>query len=186
MIIKWDKWHSLGIFSIKGNHKETTMSEFYQLSATDLHGNTFDFTNLKGKVVLIVNTASQCGFTPQYAGLQKLYDTYKDKGLVVIGFPCNQFGGQEPDGEAKIEEFCQLNYGVSFPMMAKVEVNGKDTHPVFKFLKNSPKGGGLLGDGIKWNFTKFLVDSNGEVFDRYSPTTKPEELAENIERLLTK
>lgn len=164
--------------------KGNTMSEFYQLSATDLHGKTFDFSQLKGKVVLIVNTASKCGFTPQYDGLQKLYDTYKDKGLVVIGFPCNQFGGQEPDGEAKIEEFCQINYGVTFPMMAKVDVNGKDTHPVFEFLKNSPKGGGLLGDGIKWNFTKFLVSKDGEVFDRYAPTTKPEDLVKDIEKLL--
>lgn len=160
------------------------MSDFYQLSATDLQGQLFEFATLKGKVVLIVNTASKCGFTPQYEGLQKLYDTYKDKGLVVIGFPCNQFGGQEPDGEAKIEEFCQLNYGVSFPMMSKVDVNGKATHPVFVFLKDSPNGGGLLGDGIKWNFTKFLVDSQGEVMNRYAPQTKPEELAKDIEKLL--
>lgn len=162
------------------------MTDFYQLSATDLHGKTFDFSQLKGKTVLIVNTASQCGFTPQYAGLQRLYDAYQDKGLVVIGFPCNQFGGQEPEAEAKIEEFCQLNYGVTFPMMAKVEVNGKNTHPVFAFLKNSPKGGGLLGDGIKWNFTKFLVDGQGNVLHRYAPTTKPEELVKDIENSFLK
>lgn len=160
------------------------MSDFYQLFATDLQGNTFNFADLKGKTVLIVNTASKCGFTSQYEGLQKLYDTYKDRGLVVIGFPCNQFGGQEPEGEAKIAEFCQLNYGVSFPMMAKVDVNGKNEHPVFAFLKNSPKGGGLLGDGIKWNFTKFLVNKDGEVVDRFAPQTKPEDLAKEIEKLL--
>lgn len=162
------------------------MTDFYQLNATDLHGKTFEFSQLKGKTILIVNTASQCGFTSQYAGLQRLYDSYKDKGLVVIGFPCNQFGGQEPKTEAKIEEFCQLNYGVTFPMMAKVEVNGKNTHPVFAFLKNSPKGGGLLGDGIKWNFTKFLVDGQGNVLHRYAPATKPEELVKDIESSLLK
>lgn len=165
-------------------NKEKTMSDFYQLSATDIHNQPFDFANLKGKVVLIVNTASKCGFTPQYAGLQKLYDSYKDKGLVIIGFPCDQFGGQEPEGETKIEEFCQLNYGVSFPMMAKVDVNGKNSHPVFVFLKSMPKGGGLLGDGIKWNFTKFLVDGEGNVVDRFAPQTKPADLAKDIEKLL--
>lgn len=160
------------------------MTDFYQLSATDLQGKTFNFADLKGKTVLIVNTASKCGFTPQYDGLQKLYATYKDKGLVVIGFPCNQFGGQEPDGEAKIEEFCQVNYGVTFPMMAKVDVNGKNEHPVFTFLKNSPQGSGLLGDKIKWNFTKFLVNQHGEVVARYAPQTKPEGLVAEIEKLL--
>ena len=160
------------------------MSDFYQLQATDIHGKPFDFYQLKDKVVLIVNTASKCGFTPQYAGLEQLYQTYKDQGLVILGFPCNQFGGQELEGEQAIEEFCQINYGVSFPMMAKVEVNGERTHPVFNFLKNSPKGKGILVDGIKWNFTKFLVNKAGEVVGRYAPTTKPEDLAKAIEKLL--
>lgn len=160
------------------------MTTFYQLLAIDIHGKPFDFEQLKGKVVLIVNTASKCGFTPQYEGLEQLYQQYKDKGLVVLGFPCNQFGGQEPENEDKIGEFCQLNYGVSFPMMAKVDVNGKNTHPVFVFLKHSPRGGGLLGDSIKWNFTKFLVDGTGNVVNRYAPTTKPQDLANDIEAIL--
>lgn len=162
------------------------MNPFYQLQATDIGQQTFDFAQLQGKPVLIVNTASNCGFTPQYAGLEQLYQTYKDKGLVVVGFPCNQFGGQEPKDESAINEFCQLNYGVTFPMMAKVDVNGKNAHPVFQFLKNAPNGGGLLGDGIKWNFTKFLVDGEGNVVKRYAPTTKPEDIASDIENLLGK
>lgn len=160
------------------------MSTFYQLQATDIHGKPFDFAQLQGNVVLIVNTASNCGFTPQYAGLEQLYQTYKDQGLVILGFPCNQFGSQEPNGETKISEFCQLNYGVSFPMMAKVDVNGKNAHPVFEFLKSQPNGGGLLVDGIKWNFTKFLVNKDGDVVNRYAPTTKPEDLASDIQALL--
>lgn len=161
------------------------MTTFYQLSATDICGKPFDFEQLKGKTVLIVNTASKCGFTPQYEGLEQLYQQYKDKGMMILGFPCNQFGGQEPETEEKISEFCQLNYGVSFPMMAKVAVNGKNTHPIFAFLKQSPNGGGLLGDGIKWNFTKFLVDGAGNVVNRYAPTTKPQEIATDIEAILS-
>ncbi len=160
------------------------MSDFYQLQANDIQGKPFNFKELQGKVVLIVNTASKCGFTPQYAGLEQLYQTYKDKGLFIVGFPCNQFGGQEPEDEQAIGEFCQLNYGVSFPMMAKVDVNGKDTHPVYKFLKASPKGKGILVDNIKWNFTKFLVNQTGEVVGRYAPTTKPEDLRTAIEKLI--
>lgn len=160
------------------------MNEFYQLNATDLHGNTFDFEQLRGKVVLIVNTASKCGFTPQYEGLQTLYDNYQDKGLVVIGFPCNQFGQQEPGNADDIQAFCQVNYGVSFPMMAKVDVNGKNAHPVFNFLKTQAAGKGLLGDAIKWNFTKFLVDQEGNVVKRYAPMTAPKEITTDIEALL--
>lgn len=156
------------------------MTSFYELTAQDINGQAFDFAQLKDKVVLIVNTASQCGFTPQYDGLEQLYQTYKDKGLVVIGFPCNQFGNQEPDDEATIGAFCQRNYGVSFPMMAKVDVNGANTHPVYQFLKAAPKGKGLLVDGIKWNFTKFLINRRGEVVARYAPTTKPSELTDDI------
>ncbi|WP_395146576.1 glutathione peroxidase [Moraxella atlantae] len=160
------------------------MNDFYQLSAKRLNGQTFDFAELQGKVVLIVNTASKCGFTPQYAGLEELYQRYHDQGLVVIGFPCNQFGGQEPGDADQISEFCQVNYGVSFPMMAKVAVNGANTHPVFDFLKRAEHGKGMLGDAIKWNFTKFLVDQHGNVVKRYAPTTAPADIASEIERLL--
>ena len=160
------------------------MNDFYQLSAERLNGQTFDFAELQGKVVLIVNTASKCGFTPQYAGLEELYQRYHDQGLVVIGFPCNQFGGQEPGDADQISEFCQVNYGVSFPMMAKVAVNGANTHPVFDFLKHAAHGKGLLGDAIKWNFTKFLVDTHGQVVKRYAPTVAPADIASDIEALL--
>ena len=160
------------------------MEDFYQLSATDIRGQLFDFDTLRGKVVLIVNTASKCGFTPQFEGLEKLYQAYKDQGLVVLGFPCNQFGQQDPGSEAQISEFCQINYGVTFPMMAKVDVNGKDTHPVYQFLKSQPQGKGMLGDAIKWNFTKFLISSDGQVMARYASTTKPEAIKADIEKAL--
>ncbi|MFW2178358.1 MULTISPECIES: glutathione peroxidase [unclassified Moraxella] len=160
------------------------MNNFYQLTATNIQGKSFDFAQLQGKAVLIVNTASQCGFTPQYAGLEQLYQRYKNQGLVVLGFPCNQFGGQEPKGEASIAEFCELNYGVTFPMMAKVDVNGDNTHPVYQFLKTQPNGDGLLGNKIKWNFTKFLVSPQGEVVKRYAPMAKPMDIAEDIEQVI--
>ena len=140
----------------------------------------------RGKVLLIVDTASQCGFTPQYAGLEKLYRTYKDRGLVVLGFPCNQFGAQEPGSATAIGEFCERNYGVSFPMFAKVDVNGENEHPLYRYLKKEKKGllGPLGGSAIRWNFTKFLVDRDGRVVARYAPSTKPESLAGDIEKLL--
>jgi glutathione peroxidase len=134
--------------------------------------------NYQGKVVLVVNTASQCGFTPQYAGLETLYQTYKDQGLVILGFPCNQFGGQEPGDAAEIAQTCQLNYGVTFPMFAKVDVNGSAAHPLFQWLTNAAPG--LLGNSIKWNFTKFLIGREGEALKRYAPITKPEALADDI------
>ncbi len=137
----------------------------------------------KGKVLLIVNVASACGFTPQYAGLEALWRKYQDRGLVVLGFPCNQFGAQEPGDEAAIGEFCSLTYDVTFPMFAKVKVNGDGTHPIFTFLKAGAPG--VLGtEGIKWNFTKFLVDRDGRVVDRYASARKPEDMAADIERLL--
>jgi len=137
----------------------------------------------KGKVVLIVNTASKCGFTPQYKGLESVWQQYKDKGLVVLGFPCNQFGKQEPGDEGAISEFCELNFGVSFPLFKKVDVNGADAHPLFVQLKK--RAPGLLGSqGIKWNFTKFLIGKDGQVVKRFAPTTKPEELSSEIEALL--
>jgi len=135
---------------------------FFELSATANNGKSIDFGIYKGKVVLVVNTASKCGFTPQYKGLEELYRAYKDRGFVILAFPCDQFAHQEPGSDADIAAFCQINYGVSFPLMAKIEVNGEGTHPVFRFLKS--KTSGILGDGIKWNFTKFLVDRDGKTF----------------------
>ena len=141
------------------------MTTIYEFNAKDLNGNEVDFAQFKDKVLLIVNTASKCGFTPQFEGLEKLYQSYKDQGLVVIGFPCNQFGSQDPGSNEEIGEFCQKNYGVSFLMMQKIEVNGDNEHPLYTWLKKQE--GGFLTDGIKWNFTKFLVNRQGEVVDRY-------------------
>jgi len=141
-------------------------------------------SNYKGKVVLVVNTATQCGLTPQFAGLEKLYQQYKDSGLVVLGFPCNQFGSQEPLANEVMEETCLVNHGVTFPLFEKIEVNGAGTHPVFRYLKK--KLGGLFGSRIKWNFTKFLVDASGKPVKRYSPVTKPEAMEGEIRRLLVK
>ncbi|MEH7109433.1 glutathione peroxidase [Bacillus sp. JJ1764] len=155
----------------------------YQFRAKTIDGNEVSLKEFEGKVLLIVNTASKCGFTPQYKDLQGLYETYKDKGLTVLGFPCNQFMSQEPREEAEIKSFCETNYGVTFPMFAKVDVNGVYTHPLFDYLKKQTPG--LLGMSmVKWNFTKFLVDSKGNVVKRYSPNTKPSELTKDIEALL--
>ena len=158
-------------------------SELYKLSASRLDGSKQSMKDYKGKVLLIVNVASGCGFTPQNAGLEALWQKYGKRGLVVLGFPCNQFGGQEPGDEAAIGEFCSLTYDVTFPMFAKVDVNGKDTHPVFAFLKAGAPG--ILGtEGIKWNFTKFLINREGEVIKRYAPALAPEAIATDIEALL--
>ena len=159
------------------------MSELYKLSARRLDGGKQSMKDYKCKALLVVNVASGCGFTPQYAGLEALWKKYGKRGLVVLGFPCNQFGGQEPGDEAAIGEFCSLTYDVSFPMFAKVDVNGDNTHPIFAFLKAGARG--VLGtEGIKWNFTKFLVDREGKVVDRYASAHKPEDMADDIERLL--
>ncbi len=156
----------------------------YDLSATLNNGKDKQLSDYKRKVLLIVNTASQCGFTPQYKGLQGLYAKYKKQGFEVLGFPCDQFGHQEPGSDEEIAAFCETNYGVEFPLFSKIEVNGTKTHPVFEFLKS--KKGGLLGDTIKWNFTKFLVAKDGKVVDRYAPTTPPERIAADIEKELAK
>ena len=159
------------------------MSRFYDLSAQSLDGSTQPLADLKGKVVLVVNVASKCGFTPQYAGLEALWRKYHERGLVILGFPCNQFGHQEPGDAEDIGKFCSLTYDVTFPMFAKVDVNGSGTHPVYQHLKAEAPG--LLGtEGIKWNFTKFLIDKHGKVVQRFAPTDKPEDLAKDIERLL--
>jgi glutathione peroxidase len=157
----------------------TTLGDF---KSTAIDGSETDLSAYEGQVVLIVNTASQCGLTGQYAGLQELHDTYADRGFTVLGFPCNQFGEQEPGDEAEIASFCDRNYGVTFPMFAKVDVNGDDTHPLFAWLKKEK--GGLLGGAIKWNFTKFLVGRDGQVIERFAPTTEPVKLAGPIEDAL--
>jgi glutathione peroxidase len=155
---------------------------FYELSALANNGKIQDFGSYRGKLVLVVNTASKCGFTPQYKGLEALYEKYRDQGFVILGFPCDQFAHQEPGSDAEIASFCELNYGVSFPLFSKIEVNGERTHPVFEFLKS--KSSGLLGDSIKWNFTKFLVGKDGKTVTRYSPATVPEKLEKDIEEAL--
>ncbi len=157
-------------------------SKFYQFKATSLQGKEINTECYRGKVVLVLNTASKCGFTPQYEGLEKLYNEYKDKGLVILGFPCNQFANQEPGSEKEIAEGCLINYGVSFPMFSKVDVNGNNAHPIFKYLKNELRG--FPGNNIKWNFTKFLIDRNGKPYKRFSPITKPDKLRKDIETLL--
>jgi glutathione peroxidase len=159
------------------------MASIYDFTATDIDGEQRSLDEFKGKVLLLVNVASKCGFTPQYTGLEAVYRKHKDAGLVVLGFPCDQFGHQEPGDEKEIRNFCSLNYDVSFPLFAKIEVNGANTHPLFQFLKSHAKG--LLGsEAIKWNFTKFLVDKQGNVVQRYAPTDKPESIEKDIAPLL--
>jgi glutathione peroxidase len=156
----------------------------YDFSATLNNGKEKKLSAYKGKVLLIVNTASQCGNTPQYRGLQELHAKYHDRGFDVLAFPCNQFGHQEPGSDEDIKSFCELNYGVEFPLFSKIEVNGDDAHPLYKFLKSEKTG--LLSDSIKWNFTKFLVDKQGKVIERYAPMTSPARIASDIERQLAK
>ena len=157
-----------------------TLSDF---TATTIDGQEKPLSSYAGQVALVVNTASQCGFTPQFGGLERLWDEYGDDGLVVLGFPCNQFGSQDPGSNDEIGEFCERNYGVSFPMFEKVDVNGADAHPLFTWLKGEK--GGLLGDRIKWNFTKFLVGRDGGVIERYAPNTEPADLADDVRAALT-
>lgn len=155
----------------------------YDFSAKALNGKEISFDAYKDKVVLIVNTASKCGFTPQYEGLEALHKEFSDKGLVILGFPCNQFGKQEPGTEKDIAEGCLINFGVTFQMFSKIDVNGGETHPLYKFLKSEVKNG-ILGSSIKWNFTKFLVDKNGKPVKRFAPTTTPDKLRNDILQLL--
>ena len=156
---------------------------FYSFKVKNSKSETEDLSKYSGKVVLVVNVASKCGFTPQYAGLEKLYQDWKDKGLTVLGFPCNQFGAQEPGTDAEVQQFCQLNFGVSFPVMAKIKVNGEGTEPLYQWLKSSAPG--LLGtEAIKWNFTKFLVSKDGTVLERFAPTVEPLSMTKAIEKAL--
>jgi glutathione peroxidase len=154
----------------------------FDFTAKDIDGNERPLSDYSGKVLLVTNVASKCGFTPQYEGLEKLHETYADQGLEVLGFPCDQFGHQEPGDEAEIKEFCSLTYQVKFPMFAKVNVNGDEADPIYQWLKSQK--GGPLGSRIKWNFTKFLIGRDGQVIDRFAPTTKPEKLTADIERAL--
>lgn len=159
------------------------MTTAFDFQANSLAGAPVDLSQYKGKVLLIVNTASKCGFTPQYKGLEKVYEQFKDQGAVVLGFPCNQFLSQEPGGADEIGAFCEKNFGVTFPLFAKIDVNGDATHPLFKHLKKAAPG--LLGsETIKWNFTKFLVRKDGSVYKRYAPATEPEAIVADIEKLL--
>jgi glutathione peroxidase len=159
------------------------MTTVYEFSAKTIDGKTRKLSDYRGKVLLVVNTASQCGFTPQYKGLEALYKKYKDKGFAVLGFPSNQFGQQEPGPDDEIAEFCEMNFGVTFPLFSKVDVNGDAAHPLFKYMTSAKKG--LLGsEAIKWNFTKFLIGKDGVVIDRYAPTTKPEDLEKDIGKAL--
>ncbi|ENU20202.1 hypothetical protein F994_01259 [Acinetobacter bohemicus ANC 3994] len=159
------------------------MTSIYQFEAELLDGKNKSFADYEGKVLLIVNTASKCGFTPQFSGLEKLYEKYKDQGFEVLGFPCNQFGGQDPGSNEQIGAYCQKNYGVNFPMFAKVDVKGPEAHILFRYLTNNSKG--ILGNGIKWNFTKFLIGRDGKVLNRFAPTTKPEDLESEVAAALS-
>jgi glutathione peroxidase len=158
------------------------MTSIGSFSATGIDGGEVDLAAYDGDVLLVVNTASKCGFTPQYQGLQRLHEEYAGRGFAVLGFPCDQFGGQEPGDEAEIQGFCERNFGVTFPLFAKVEVNGSGAHPVFRWLRS--QAGGVLGNRIKWNFTKFLIGRDGRVLGRYGPTTKPETITSDIEKAL--
>jgi len=158
------------------------VTNVHDFQATTIDGEEKSLADYRGRVMLITNVASKCGFTPQYAGLEKLYETYEDRGLVVLGFPCDQFGHQEPGDEAEIANFCSLTYDVKFPMFSKIDVNGSGAHPLYQWLKSQKAG--LLGGRIKCNFTKFLVDGDGNVLKRYAPTTKPADIAADIEAAL--
>ena len=155
---------------------------FYDYSAVKMNGTEVKMDEFAGQVVIVVNTASKCGFTPQFEGLEELYKKYKDKGLVILGFPCNQFAAQDPGDNKEIEGFCKLNYGVTFPMFQKIDVNGDNEHPLYTYLKSEQKG--TLGSKIKWNFTKFLIDRKGNVVDRYAPTVEPSKMEKDIVKLL--
>lgn len=158
--------------------------KFYDFTAKNINGKEVNMKDFKGKVVLVVNTASKCGFTPQLEGLEELYKKYKDRGFEILGFPCNQFANQDPDSNEEISKVCSINYGVTFTMFEKIDVKGENAHPIYKFLKSNSKG--ILGSEIKWNFTKFLIDTEGNVVDRFAPTTTPAKIEKDIEKLLNK
>ncbi len=158
------------------------MTKIYDFKAQGNRGAEVDFAQFEGKVLMIVNTASKCGFTPQYDGLEELYQKYKDQGLVIVGFPCDQFAHQEPGSNDEIAEFCRINHGVTFPLMAKIDVNGDNAHPIYKYLKSVAKG--TFGSAIKWNFTKFLINRDGTVIKRFAPTVTPAKMEKDIKEML--
>ncbi len=183
VMVLWALWSTGALAYLRGQRAVAMqVGSFYEIEAALLNGQMRSMEAYKGKTVIVVNTASKCGLTPQYEGLETLYKKYKDRGLVILGFPCNQFGQQERGGAEEIAEFCSVNYGVSFPMYGKVEVNGSNTHPVFGYLKGAL--GGVLGSDIKWNFTKFVIDKTGKPVKRYAPTTKPEQMEAYLQTIL--
>lgn len=182
VLILWALWSTGALKALLNKQANKAKTSFYDLEAKLLSGKSVAMSQFKDKTVIVVNTASKCGLTPQYEGLEALYTKYKDRGLVILGFPCNQFGNQEPGGAQQIEEFCQVNYGVSFMMFDKIDVNGKNTHPIFDYLK--AELGGILTDDIKWNFTKFVINKQGLPVQRFAPTTKPEKIEKLIQDIL--
>mgnify|MGYP001276616596 CR=1 FL=1 len=181
-VLKSDKIRYCEDAIVKPSKKVANM-KLYEIPVKTINGEETTLAPFKGKTMVFVNLASKCGFTPQYEGLEKIYQEYKDQGLVVLGFPCNQFGGQEPGTEEEIQEFCKVNYGVSFPLFAKIEVNGDDAHPIYKYLKSEMSG--IFGtEAVKWNFTKFVVDKDGKPFKRFSPQTSPEEMMKEVQKIL--
>ena len=182
VLVLWALWSTGALRKIFGKNDKHSGNSIYDFQARLLNGQTVPLSSFKGKTIIVVNTASKCGLTPQYEGLEILYQKYRDKGLVILGFPCNQFGNQESGTSEQIEEFCQINYGVSFTMFDKIEVNGKNAHPLFHFLKSEL--GGLFGNDIKWNFTKFIIDKTGNPVRRFSPVTKPEKMEGFIQKIL--
>ncbi len=182
VLILWALWSTGALKYLFSRSARNNKISFYEFNAALINGKTVSMDQFRGKTVIVVNTASKCGLTPQYEGLENLYQKYKDKGLVILGFPCNQFGHQESGTEKEIDEFCQVNYGVSFTMFAKVNVNGKEAHPLFDFLKSELSG--FFGSDIKWNFTKFVIDKNGKPIRRFAPTNKPEAMEEFIKKIL--
>ena len=165
-----------------GAQNKKAMATIYDYKALNNKGVEVDFSQYEGKVLMIVNTASKCGFTPQYDGLEALYKKYQDQGLVIVGFPCDQFAHQEPGSDEEIAEFCRLNHGVTFPLMSKIEVNGDGAHPIYQYLKSAAKG--TFGSAIKWNFTKFLISRDGKTVKRYAPTVTPEKMEKDIQEML--
>lgn len=185
VLILWALWSTDALHHLRERRKKVKAYKtmrFYQFHADTIKGETISMENFKGKVVVVVNTASKCGLTPQYEGLERLYQQYRDQGLVILGFPCNQFGRQEPGSAEDIQEFCQVNYGVSFPIFAKVKVNGAKAHPIFDYLKSRLST--LLGSSIKWNFTKFVIDRKGNPVKRFGPRTSPLEMETTLQTLL--
>jgi glutathione peroxidase len=174
---------SVHLFGKTNTMNTSSSQQWFGLSAKQMDGSTLPIESLRGRVVLVVNVASRCGFTPQYKQLQELHDRYGDKGLTILAFPCNQFGGQEPGSDSEVLQFCSTNYGVTFPVMSKVQVNGAEADPIYEYLKKQSPG--VLGsESIKWNFTKFLLDPQGNVITRYASTTSPSDIAKDIEKLL--